>query len=208
MREQPKHAAARGVHAHEHALVDVRGTEALMAGVVDRADVRHEAQRGAHRLLRRLLVDRVGLFRIQRIGVGVPQAPVVVERGGVEGVGLVRHHVAHTEFVARRRVGAGAGHHADVRQEVSFEVKRRHLDAIAPAAHRLEQPSRDALGGLSLVVAGKHAVDIGVVHGPEALADVHGDVVRAGNDHDLLAGGDAAFGLDAPQAVHELRADV
>ena len=94
-----------------------------------------------------------------------------------------------------------------MRQEIARHVERGELHAQPVIFDDLEELGGDALGRLSLIVAREHAVDVRVVKRPEALADVHGEVVDRWNDQNLFAGHEPALRLDAAQRVHDLRGD-
>ena len=61
----------------------------------------------------------------------------------------------------------------------------------------------DALGCFTLGVAGKHAVDVGIVSTPEALFGIDGVRVRTGDHHDLPARYDSAVLLQTLQPCHQ-----
>ena len=141
---------------------------------------------------------------------GVPNLPVVVERGGVERAGHARHHVGKPERIRQleRFVADGVCvRHAHVREKVAGQIVASQRNAEVAVFHGLEQARRNALRGFSGVIAGKHAVDIGVVNGPKALSDVHREGVGRGDYQNarVLRQEPALFG--GAQALDELRAD-
>ena len=93
-------------------------------------------------------------------------------------------------------------------QEVTGHVEGGELDAELIGTDLLEELCGDALGGLALKVAGEHAVDVGVVQRPEALADVHGEVVHRGHHQDLPSGSQPALLLQPGESAHQLGGDV
>ena len=102
-------------------------------------------------------------------------------------------------------------HHPHMGQMVAGQIKAGQVDAVGIAFQRFKQPRGDALGGFALVVAGEHAVDVGVVGGPETPAHIHRKLVGAGHHQDAagrvqLPGGFGRFqGADQPPAdVHLL----
>ena len=78
-------------------------------------------------------------------------------------------------------------------QEVSLLIKAGKLYAVFVVLYPGEYTVCDALSSLTLIVAGKHSVDVGVVHCPETLADVHGVVVHAGDNKYLAVLGDTSL---------------
>ena len=97
------------------------------------------------------------------------------------------HHIGQAKVHGQGDVLVAGFHHAHMGHEGARHVEGRKLDAVAVLLDYIEQRSGNALGGLPLVVAGEHAVDVRVVDGPEALADVHGVGVDAGDHQDLVS---------------------
>ena len=140
----------------------------------------------------------------------VPHLPVVVERGGVKRRRLVQKRARHAEQrghlerLARQLALVG---HAHVGEKRAAQVEARELDAVVVAGNRLEDARRDALRGLALVVAGEHAVHVGVVDRPEALVNVHGKRVRCRDHEDALLPVEQALPLEFAKAPDEVRRD-
>ncbi len=80
--------------------------------------------------------------------------------------------------------------------------------AIPVFLNRVKQGSGNALGSLALVIAGKHPVDIGVVHGPKTLSHVHGIAVDAGNHQNLVIRHKFSTPLHLPQRLNQAGTDI
>ena len=93
-------------------------------------------------------------------------------------------------------------------QMVAGQVEAGQVHAVPVALQRREDPRRNALGGLALVIAGEHPVDVGVVGGPEPAPHIHRELVGAGNDQDSAVGGKLACRLGGFQGADQLAADV
>ena len=71
--------------------------------------------------------------------------------------------------------------------------------------HDLSEHSvRDPLGRLPQVISRKHPIDIRVIYGPEAFLNVQGIRITAGNDQDLMSGGNASLRLKLSEFLHQL----
>ena len=117
-------------------------------------------------------------------------------------------HIGEAEELALVGGLTRPGHHAHMVEEVAPQVEAREMHAHLETLHALEETRGDALGGLALVVAGHHAVDVGAVAHPEAPAHVHGGGVDAGDDHHEAARLHLAVGLDLAHLVDQTGADV
>ena len=98
-------------------------------------------------------------------------------------------------------------HHAHVGDIAARKVVARHLHAESVALELFEQGGGYALGGLAEAVAGEHAVDVRIVHGPEAFAYVRGEGVGRGHDEYLVAGHEVAALFKVHERADELGAD-
>ena len=92
--------------------------------------------------------------------------------------------------------------------KITGQVKAGKMDAVAVALHRLKQRGGNALGGLALIVAWEHPVDVGVIEGPEPLSHVHGKAVDAGNHQNFVAGKNGLLFLQTAERLHQPGADV
>lgn len=88
--------------------------------------------------------------------------------------------------------------------ELSRHVERCELESVAETFEMLEDGRGDALGGLALVIAWEHTVDVGAVHSPEASSHVHGEWVARWDDEDALTIGDASCRLYSLQFANYL----
>ena len=168
----------------------------------------HHTQDGIDGLVATVEVYTICVSGIDGESLGIPQLPVVVEQCGVEGAWLVGSDVSHAEESGGLHVLVARLEHPHMGHEVARHVVTGQLDAVFVAAQAREDGGGNALGGLPLVVAGEHAVDVGGVHSPEASADVHGEWVARGYDENAVAVSDASPLLDEVQAVDQLRTDV
>ena len=202
-------AGGVGVHGHQAALRhDAAGLRLVEVHVQQKPLGAEEAQHGLDALPGGLLVDGIGGGGVDGEGLRLPDLPVVVEGGGVVGPGVAHQHVGQAEAAAQRGALQAQIHHLHVGQEVAGHVEGGELDAEPIGTDLLEELGGDALGGLALKVAGEHAVDVGVVQRPEALADVHGEVVDGGHHQDLPAGGELSLLLQPGEPAHQLGGDV
>ena len=124
------------------------------------------------------LVDDLGLVgRIARLhgdhALARHEAHDGVEQRGVKGLGIGHRDVGKPELPALGGLVEPGPDDPRVSDELLWHVVGGYLDPEAVVMHGLEYAVGDPLGSLALAVAGEHAVDVGVVHGPEALADVH-----------------------------------
>ena len=171
--------------------------------MIDQTPPGHEAQHRVLRLLRALLVHPRRVGRVEREGVRAPDLPVVVQRRGVKGPGLLHHDVGQAKLARQLRVLIARVHHADVRNEGARHIKGCKLYAVLPALDGLKHARRDALRRLAQRIARKHAVDVGVVRAPEALLRVDGIGIGAGNHQNLLARDQPALLLQLPEPGHQ-----
>jgi hypothetical protein len=81
---------------------------------------------------------------------------------------------------------------AHLRQLLEVEAGAVHVDAVVGRACHVQDGMGDALSGFAAIMTGEHAVDIGIIEGPVALASVQSEDVDSRNDDDpgtqLLAG--------------------
>ena len=150
----------------------------------------------------------VGGRGVEGEGLGVPDLPVVVQRGGVVGMGVPQHNVGQPE-VPGGLGGLVAGlHDPQMGQTPARQVQAGHMDAVGITLQCLKDLRRDALGGLAGVVAGEHPVDIGVVGRPEPPPHVHGELVGAGDDQNAAFVGQRPRLFQRRQVLDELGAQV
>lgn len=95
--------------------------------------------------------------------------------------------IGQTEQVAQAYRPIACIHDAHMGYEIAGQIERRKVDAVFVPLHGLKQGRRDALGRFALVVAGKHPVDVGFAHHPEAAAHIHGKMVDAGHHQQFVA---------------------
>lgn len=203
-------AGLRRADGAEAGLVDDLGVEIGDAdnGLAGETDALGEAEDRADHLRRDGAFHPVIHAAIEGVGLGLPDLPVVVEQGGVEGEWLAQGDIGHAEQLGSLGVFIAGAHEADVGHEVAGDVEAGQLDAVGIALDLLEEGGGDALRGLAPVVAGEHAVDVCPVHRPEAFLDVHGEGVDGGDDEDLLVAVELPLLLQAGELAHELGADV
>ena len=103
--------------------------------------------------------------------------PVVVEESGVVGKGDACGDEGKSEESGIGNILITCLQDTDVGNEVAGDVEACHLYAELESFEALENSGCDALGCFALVVSGEHAVDVGVVHRPEASCHVHGEWV-------------------------------
>ncbi len=94
-------------------------------------------------------------------------------------------------------IGEAGFHELHVRQEVALLVEAGELDSELVALNLFEETVCNPLGRLAHVVAREHAVDVGVVHRPEPLSDVHRVVVDTGDYENLVIWGDFSLFFEA-----------
>ena len=197
-----------GAHLPRLALVQYRRDVPRGSLCLDNAAVVHEAQYGVDGFLGGALVYLVGGVGVDRESLRLPHLPVVVEGGGVVGAWLADNAEFQPEILHDIGVGEARVHHLDMGQEYPGLIEARQLYAVLVPPQTAENAVGYALGGLALVVAREHTVNVGVVHRPEALADVHGVVIHAGDNEYLAVLGYAPAGFELFELLHAAGADV
>ena len=135
---------------------------------------------------------------------GVPDLPIIIEQGGVEGQWFVETDKREAEKGRGGRVfvtGLGNPH---MRYKIAWNVETGQLDAVGVSLNSLKKSGSNTLSGLSSVVPWKHPVDIGIVHGPKSLFYVHGERIDRRNDQNFMPGHQPAFFLQCGQPVYDL----
>ena len=92
--------------------------------------------------------------------------------------------------------------------KVTRYIERSKLDAIAVALYLFKHTGSNALCGLAPVIAGIHAVDIGIVHGPEAFANVHGIMVDRWDHQNFIPLDNQPLFFKLFQCMYQLGADI
>lgn len=161
-------AGLRRADGAEAGLVDDLGVEIGDAdnGLAGETDALGEAEDRADHLRRDGAFHPVIHAAIEGVGLGLPDLPVVVEQGGVEGERLAQGDIGHAEQLGSLGVFIAGAHEADVGHEVAGDVEAGQLDAVGIAL--------DLLGHGALRVAGEDAVHVEVEGG-----DAPGDGVDA-----------------------------
>ena len=93
-------------------------------------------------------------------------------------------------------------------KKVSLLIKAGKLYAVIVVLYLGEYTVCDTLGSLSLIVARKHTVDVGVVHCPETLSDVHRIIIHAGDDQYLAVLSDTSLCLQLFQLLDHSAANI
>ena len=83
------------------------------------------------------------------------------------------YHERQTEVTPVVGRLARSVHYSHVRHEVAAEIEATEVNAVAIASYLIKDTRGNSLRGLARIVAGKHAIDVGIVPGPEAPPDFH-----------------------------------
>lgn len=171
---------------------------------LDGADGAEEAEDGLPRLFGHVVGQGVSRTRVKGVGVRAEDLPVVVEDDGVEGGRFVSADEWQPERLGCGDILVARLHDSDVWSEIAIHIIGCELNSPLIVSDRLKECSGYALGGLSLVVAGEHAVDVSIVHCPEAFLDIEGEGVDSGDDEDTQLGRDGILRLELREILNHL----
>ena len=161
-----------------------------------------------HRLTGGVRVDAVRLVGVQGKRLCLPDLPVVVQRGRVVGLGRPQKNVGQAECQCLFLPLVARLHNADMGQQVAGQIEAGEVDAVRVALNGGKNMGGNALGGLPLVIAGEHPVDVRVVRRPEPAAYIHGKLVGTGHHQDAAVRGQQAVPLQLLQSLNKLGADI
>ena len=167
-----------------------------------------KAQHRFHRLPGAGLIHPAVAVGIEGKRLGFPNLPVIVRRGGIERPRSMEYHIGQAELTCQFRVLIAGFHHAHMGHKRARHIEGRKLHPQRKILNSFKDPGSDALGGLPQAVPREHAVDVGIVDGPEPLLHIHGVGIDTGDHHDLFSGRQAALLLHLAQPFYQLGADV
>ena len=147
--------------------------KSLVAPVLNYTLLVQKAEYRVNRFSRTDYVDLVGRACVNRKRLGFPELPVLVERCRVIRTGVSAINIRQPEVLGKLDVLKARLHYPDVRYVIALHIKARELNAELIGAYVLKHSGSNSLSRFSEVVSREHAVDVGVVGRPEALADIH-----------------------------------
>ena len=167
-----------------------------------------KAQHGVDGNFGRHNINAIRFTRQYRVSPGVPYLPVVIKCRRIDRKRLAHENIGKPEVTSCLRITPIGTHHSHVRHKIASEIKRSELNAPLPPDQMLKQTGGNALRCFALVVTGKHAIDVGIVHCPETFSDVHGRRVDTRDDFNGVPHCQQAFLFKRLESSHQLRADV